>query len=468
MRLALLAPALWLALAETIPAAAQVPLPQGGEFQVNSHTLYGQTYPSVAMQPDGDFVVVWESYSSAGTDTSVTSIQGQRFASDGSLQGAQFQVNSYTTGFQRVPALASADDGDFVVAWWGNGSFGTDSSFSSVQGQRFASDGSPQGAQFQINTYTTLDQRSPSLAADADGDFVVVWTSNGSSGSDTSGYSIQGQRYGSNGSAQGAEFQVNTFTTGPQEVFRVFSVAADADGDFVVVWNSYGSFGTDNSGYSIQGQRYASSGSSQGAQFQVNSYATGNQNRPAVAADDDGDFVVVWDSAGSAGTDTSSYSVQGLRFASNGSVLGVQFQVNTYTTGYQAVTSVAADGDRDYVVVWDSPGSSGTDVIGQSVQARRYASDGSSQGAPFQVNTYTTSDQRVPAVATAVDGDFVVVWSSDGSSGSDTHATSILGQRFSAPAAAAPPVPALSRAAKSGLGAALLLLGAGYALRRRA
>ena len=33
-------------------------------------------------------------------------------------------------------------------------------------------------------------------------------------------------------------------------------VAADSLGDFVVVWNSEGSNGTDTSGFSIQGQRF--------------------------------------------------------------------------------------------------------------------------------------------------------------------------------------------------------------------
>ena len=99
---------------------------------------------------------------------------------------------------------------------------------------------------------------------------------------------------------------------------------------------------------------------------------------------------------------------------------------------------MAADADRDFVVVWESPGSSGTDASGQSIHGRRYASDGSSQGAQFQVNSYTTSDQRIPAVAAAADGDFVVVWDSDGSSGPDTHTTSIQGQRFSVAAAGLP------------------------------
>ena len=111
----------------------------------------------------------------------------------------------------------------------------------------------PTGAQFQVNTYTTNFQEFPSIAADADGDFVVVWMSDGSSGGDTSNYSIQGQRYNSAGSAVGSQFQVNTYTTNYQDFPWV---AADADGDFVVVWQSFGSSGSDTSYHSVQGQRF--------------------------------------------------------------------------------------------------------------------------------------------------------------------------------------------------------------------
>ena len=205
--------ALGLGLAASPPAGAQAPVPAGAEFQVNTYTTGFQDRPSVAADADGDFVVVWESDGSSGTDTSGYSIQGQRYASDGSTQGAQFQVNTYTTSDQDAPSVAADADGDFVVVWESNGSSGTDTSAYSIQGQRYASDGSAQGAQFQVNTYTTSSSRLPSVAADADGDFVVVWESDGSSGTDTSCCSIQGQRYASNGSAQGAQFQVNTYTT---------------------------------------------------------------------------------------------------------------------------------------------------------------------------------------------------------------------------------------------------------------
>ena len=106
--------------------------------------------------------------------------------------GSEFQVNSYTTNSQRRPSVAVDPDGDFVVVWHGYGSGDNDSS---IHGQRYASDGTQRGSEFQINTYTTSGQSLPSVDVDSDGDFVVVWQSDGSSGSDNHLLSIQAQRY---------------------------------------------------------------------------------------------------------------------------------------------------------------------------------------------------------------------------------------------------------------------------------
>lgn len=151
------------------------------------------------------------------------------------------------------------------------------------------------------------------MATDSSGNFVVVWHSDGpgGGGSDTSDDSVQGQRYDSSGSAVGAEFQVNSFTTSDQTYSEV---ATDSSGNFLVVWRSEGSSSSDSSGLSIQGQRYDSSGNAVGAEFQVNSYTTDTQSDPDVVTGSS--FLVVWESRGpgGGGSDTSSRSVQGQRF----------------------------------------------------------------------------------------------------------------------------------------------------------
>jgi len=427
---------LWRALLGALLAGSALPMPEaraavpvGSQFQVNTYTTSHQRNPSVAVATDGAFVVVWTSDGSSGTDTTGRSVQAQRYASDGTLLGSQFQVNSYTTNLQDNPAVAFESDGDFVVVWGSYGSFGTDASGSSVQAQRYASDGTPLGSQFQVNTYTTNPQGGASVALAANGDFVVVWASLGSPGTDTSNRSLQGQRYASDGTPLGGEFQVNSYTTGTQ--YRPV-LAVEEDGDFLVVWQGAGSSGTDSSSFAIQGQRYASDGTVLGGEFQVNSYTTGPQSRPSPALDSDGNFVVAWTSDGSSGTDTSSTSIQGQRHASDGTALGGEFQVNSYTTDNQYHPSVATEGDGDFVVVWVSTGSAGTDTSSRSIQGQHFASNGTPLGAQFQVNSYTTNFQDGLSLARESDGDFVVVWRSYGSPGTDSSGWSIQGQRYGA------------------------------------
>lgn len=103
------------------------------------------------------------------------------------------------------------------------------------------------------------NQRNPAVAVDPAGNFIVVWESYGSPDGDPY-FSIQGQRFDATvpGTpfAVGNELHVNTFTTGSQ---RFPSVAMDAGGDFVVVWASYGSSGDDGDSSSVQLQRYDTS-----------------------------------------------------------------------------------------------------------------------------------------------------------------------------------------------------------------
>jgi hypothetical protein len=80
------------------------------------------------------------------------------------------------------------------VVWQSLGSSGTDSSQRSIQGQRYSSDGLAHSLQFQVNTYTTNHQYNTAVAA-ADEEFVVVWRTDGSPTMETSGSSILAQRY---------------------------------------------------------------------------------------------------------------------------------------------------------------------------------------------------------------------------------------------------------------------------------
>lgn len=420
--------ALAIAIAGSGAVGAQVS-PNGGEFQVNAYTTNGQETPAAVADGLGRFIVTFESYGSDGTDTTSGSIQVRRFAGDGTPLGTEIQVNSFIADEQRQPSVAADGAGRFVVVWDSVGSSGNDSSGKSVLGQRFDANGAPLDTEFQVNTRTTNYQDRPAVAMNASGTFVVVWQSVGSSGSDSSEGSIQAQRFAVNGAPLGGEVQVNTYTTS----FQVApAVAMDGLGRFVVVWGSTGSSGTDTSANSIQAQRFDGDGTPLGVQFQVNSYTTSYQFSPAVAADSAGNFVVVWGSAGSSGTDTSSSSIQAQRYDPTGAPVGSQFQVNATTTNNQHQPAVVLHASGEFVVAWQSESSSGPDADAYSVQLQRFRADGSPDGGESQVNSWTTGHQGSAGVAADGQGNFLVVWDSSGSSGTDADSASIQAQRYDA------------------------------------
>jgi hypothetical protein len=381
--------------------------PVGAEFLVNSFTTGRQSDPAVAPDGANGFVVVWESDTTA-EDASGTGIRARRFDSAGTPAGSELQVNAYTTGNQFFASVVANGSQGFVVVWGSNGSPGTDTDNGSVQARRFDADWQPMGSDFQVNTYTTGFQSFPWVAP-LTGGFVVVWQSvGGGGGTDTSGSSIQGQRFDAAGAPIGGEFQVNSYTSGYQ-----FDAAVAALGDgFVAVWDSVGSSGTDTSGRSIQAQRFDAQGAPAGGQFQVNSYTNSDQAFPGVVPDGAGGFVVQWESGGSFGTDTSGDSLQLRRFDGQGVPQGADFQVNTYTTGNQFGYTAGPDGTGGFVVLWESQGSPGTDSGTDSIQGRRFTADWLPASVQFQVNTETTEGQNLPGVALDGSGGFVVVWRS--------------------------------------------------------
>ena len=318
----------------------------GSEFQVNTYTSNSQYTPNVAMEADGDFIVVWQS---SGQDGSSDGIYGQRHNADGTTTGSEFRVNTYTSGAQREASVAVDSDGDFVVAWR---SAGQDGSSYGIFAQRFDSDGVAAGSEFRVNTTTANAQRAPEVAMDADGDFVVTWHSNGQDGS---GYGIYAQRYSADGTAVAGEFQVNTYTSGAQSNA---SIAMADDGKFVIVWQSNGQ---DGSGYGVHGQRYNADGTAAGSEFQVNTYTSSAQRDPAVTMFDDGRFVVSWHSNGQ---DGSSYGIHHQAYNADGTANGAETQVNTYTSGVQYKPDIAASDTGAYAIAWFSRNQDG-DNYGQ-------------------------------------------------------------------------------------------------------
>ncbi|MFN8576528.1 MAG: hypothetical protein U0354_06700 [Candidatus Sericytochromatia bacterium] len=275
-------------------------IPQGSEFRVNSFTNNWQILPSIASDKNGNFVITWQSRSQDG---SFDGIYAQRYNNLGVPQGSEFKVNSYTTDWQTFPVIAMDNIGNFVITWK---STNQDGSSDGVYAQRYNSLSVPQGSEFRVNTYTTNAQVVSSIGMDSNGNFIITWSGDGSSG-----YGIYAQRYNSLGIPQGSEFKVNTYTT---NIKRDSSIAIDSNGNFVITWTSRNQ-ASSNSYYDIYAQRYNSLGVSQGSEFKVNTYTTSYQKKPSISSDMNGNFVISWYSFGQ---DGSGYGVYAKRFNNKG------------------------------------------------------------------------------------------------------------------------------------------------------
>lgn len=168
--------------------------PLGSEFTVNTWTTGDQQAPAVDMAGDGRFVVVWQS---DGQDGDGWGIYGQRYDAQGGLEGGEFLVPTVVAGNQMKPAVTMVDDGRFVVAWQSDN---VDGDLAATVLQRFSALGAPLGAPIQAHDYYQSDQMIPAIASADDGGFVVTWVSTMQDGSS---HGVYAQRFDAAGTPLG-------------------------------------------------------------------------------------------------------------------------------------------------------------------------------------------------------------------------------------------------------------------------
>ena len=155
------------------------------------------------------------------------------------------------------------------------------------------------------------------VAMDGDGDFVVTWSSNKNDPNDlTTSWDVYAERFDAKGnklltSIDGGNtyvFQVNSYTP---DIQRHSAIAMDAQGDFVITWQS---MGEDGSGYGIYAQRYSPAGAPLGG--------TNEEQEISLIGRPKGTFTLHWEYAGVTGN-SSPITLQGLQSeASTASLLG--------------------------------------------------------------------------------------------------------------------------------------------------
>ena len=284
--------------------------------------------PDLAAFDNGGFIAVWEN--------SLSELWAQRFDSMGDEVSEVVIANPKEDTTVRAPSVAALSSGGFVSAYQrleGVGGVQYDDIFA----RAFGNDLSPMGTEFQVNTYTTKNQRYPDVAALTNDSVVVVWAT--LSGLDVDNPGVAGRILDSAGLPISPEFDVFDIVGQSGNLYP--SVAPLAGGGFVVVWS-----------YDIRARLYDEDGVPVGPAFVV---APGGSWDNDVATFDDGGFVVAWSSG-----DSDGYGVYARRFNNNGSAEGAGFDLNSFVAGDQNSVAVTTFPDGRFGFAWESDGQDGS------------------------------------------------------------------------------------------------------------
>lgn len=406
----------------------------GSQFEVNTTTQQPQRAPAVGIDQNGNFLVSWQSSHQDGYSWGVYGRYYQAGTSPNSATAAtgEFLVNDQIQqGPQIAPAISMLPSGQAVITWLGPqvndpGTEGQGGHPPGVHAKVLNINNLPAEitagtvpSEFLVSLYTAPEDHAPAAAMDAQGNSVVVWQSWEDSG-DMSGYGVFAQRYLADGTPIGSPVLVNSgtnpaLTNGNQDSP---SVAMDAAGDFVVVWHSQGLDGVQSS---IMGRYFDASTQQWSDPFEVAPYSDNMPQKPAVSMDSNGNFVVVWQSnnqeqviSGSASATANTFGIFGQRFSKGDSPEGASFQVNTFTDTNQVSPTISMNAQGQFVVAWVSDHNVANNAADteKSIFARWYDSNGQAPNPEFLVNTYVKDAQESPSVAIGPNGDFVVVWQS--------------------------------------------------------
>ena len=383
------------------------------EDVVNETSEGGQTNADVDSAPDGSYVVVWED---TGLDGDTIGIAGARFGPDGAKLGtkADFVVNQTTANAQKSPAIAVNALGGFVVAW---DSFTDLTDLEDVAVRVYGADGVATTDEILVNEFAEDSQQTPAVAWQGTSSFAVVWESFLQPGG--ASFDTMIRCYNAGGTPVKSEQFVNTLSTAGMQQRPKIAATSAGGGRYMIVWDS---FVTD---WNVQARLFASSACAPlDAVIDVNTTQTLEQSNVDVAARADGQFIVVWQSDGQ---DGSSFGVYGQLFNELGEKQGGELNLNTITAAEQGRPSVTALSGNHSLVTWRTLNE---DEDGFAVKARRFDDLMKPVGNDWAANLFTAGDQTAPVQAALPNGGYVVVWHGPGQDG---DGTGIVQRRFPEP-----------------------------------
>ena len=271
--------------------------------------------PQVAIDADGDAVVIWRLFDGASQV-----IQSRARSAAGVLSPINTLTDTGRNAFN--PQVAIDDGGNAVFTW--ERSDGTN--------QRIETRARTSGGAFsavQILSAAGRDAFNPQVAVDADGDAVFTWER--AVGAN--------QRIQARARTSGGVLSAVDTLSDPGQDAEVPQVAVDDSGNAVFTWEC-----SDGTNQRVQARARAFGGAL--SVVQTLSDAGQDAEVPQVAVDADGDAVFIWERLDNAGKERIQ--------AATRSAAGVVGVVQTLSSGGQhaQLAQVAVDADGDAAAVW--------------------------------------------------------------------------------------------------------------------
>ena len=338
--------------------------PSAGQFLVNTTAGESQLESSIAVLADGRIVISWRDDSNTAGDTSFAAIRARIVNPDGSPSVPEFLVNTSILNSQDESQLVALADGRFMVTWTDDSLANNALLGSDIRARIFNPDGSQSVGEFVVNTTTGSHQFDSSIAQLADGRIVVSWTDASFTVGDTSGFAIRARIFNPNGTQAVSEFVVTKTTLNNQ--FES-SIAALADGRFVVSWTDGTG---DGSGDAIKARIFNANGTESVPEFLVNSTTVSTQLDSQIAVLADGRLIAVWTDFSATGDDSNLGAIRARIFNPDGTEAIPEFVVNTITTSQQTESSIAVMQDGSFVVTWTDLSQTGGDLFGKAIRSQ--------------------------------------------------------------------------------------------------
>ncbi|HEY1788919.1 MAG TPA: hypothetical protein VGJ73_12215, partial [Verrucomicrobiae bacterium] len=331
--------------------------------------------------------------------------------------GTEYPVIGSLPGDQVLPDLSLNTNGGYIV-WQDNI---TDPVGEGISAMRINSTLSGSGATFAVNANST-NAANAHVVMLKNGGAAFTWQAR------TNGLSHIYARFlnASNLWQSSTDICVSTFTSGSQVNP---AIAPLSNGNVIVVWSSYNQVNA-TSMMDVYGQLLSSNGIALGTNFLINQLFTPyNQRNPAVAALNNGGFVVAWiseqenkvavtNSADAPQTSLSfpSVDVYDRLYTVSGSNATPSCNESNVDTGIFPCSSpaVATAADGSYMVTWCAKDLT-TPNNGWDIYERSFTN--SIGGSVKLVNAYTYGDQYNPRIS-VIGGNYLIVWTSLGQDGS--------------------------------------------------